>query len=413
MIRPLLLRSIALTAILFAAFQPSNAVAQTATLTISGAPPTTVVAGSPYTFSPTVSGGRSTRRFFLIRNKPTWASFDWRSGKLSGVPSKSQVGTYSGVRISATDGRSSASLPAFAITVSASTTATGGTSTPPPPTTTTNRPPVISGTPPASIVAGSTYNFQPSASDPDGDALTFTIQSKPSWAVFTPTTGRLSGTPATTDVGTSAGITILASDGKSVSALPSFSITVSAPVTAPANRAPTISGTPPTGVVVGQTYVFQPAGSDPDGDAIAYGIANKPAWASFSAATGRLTGTPAAADVGSTSNIVIAVSDGKVNTTLPAFAISVTQAANGSLTLNWTAPTTNTDGTPLVDLAGYTILYGMSPTALTQSAKIANPGITTYVVSNLAPGTWYFALSAFNTAGASSTASTPASAVVR
>lgn len=95
MIRPLLLRSIALTAILFAAFQPSHAVAQSAALTISGAPPTTAVAGSTYTFSPTVSGGRSTRRFFLIRSKPTWASFDWRSGKLSGKPSNSQIGTYS------------------------------------------------------------------------------------------------------------------------------------------------------------------------------------------------------------------------------------------------------------------------------------------------------------------------------
>lgn len=411
MTSPLLLRSIALTAILFAAFQPSHALAQTASLTISGAPPTTVVAGSTYKFSPTVTGGRNTRRLFLIRNKPTWASFDWRSGSLSGAPASSQTGTYSGIRISVTDGRSSASLPAFAITVSASTS--GGTTTPPPPTTTTNRPPVISGTPPATVVAGTAYNFQPSASDPDGDTLTFTIQYKPSWVVFSPTTGRLSGTPATTDVGTSAGITILASDGKSVSTLPSFSITVSAPVTAPANRAPTISGTPPTSVVVGQTYVFQPTGSDPDGDAIAYGIANKPAWASFSGATGRLSGTPAAADVGTTSNIVIAVSDSKANASLPAFAISVTQAANGSLTLNWTAPTTNTDGTPLVDLAGYTILYGMSPTALAQSAKVANPGITTYVISNLSPGTWYFALSAFNAAGASSTASTPASAIVR
>ena len=404
MTRTLLLRPIALFAVLCAAFQPTHARAQTTSLTISGTPATTVTAGATYKFTPAASGGRSTRRFFLVRNRPTWASFDWRSGTLSGTPTSSQVGTYSSIRISVSDGRSSASLPAFAITVAANTST--GTTTPPT-TTTTNRAPVISGTPQPSVVAGTAYAFQPSASDPDGDALTFTIQSKPTWASFSPSNGRLSGTPAATDVGTTSGITIFASDGKTVSALPSFSIQVTAASTTIVNNPPTISGTPPTAIVVGQTYVFQPTGSDPDGDVIAYGISNKPTWATFSTTTGRLAGVPTAADVGTTSNIVIAVSDSKANATLPAFSVNVTQSANGSVTLNWTAPTTNTDGTPLIDLAGYTIQYGTSATALTQSVRVTNPGITSYVVSNLSPGTWYFALSAFNAAGTSSAPTSP------
>ena len=99
------------------------------------------------------------------------------------------------------------------------------------------------------------------------------------------------------------------SDGLASATLPAFSIAVeSAPV---ANRAPTISGTPATSVTVGQAYVFQPAASDPDGQALRFGIANAPTWATFDVTTGRLSGTPGAAHAGTTaSNIVISVSDG-------------------------------------------------------------------------------------------------------
>lgn len=394
-----------LAGLLAAVLPAPPALAQSAPLSISGTPSTTAIAASSYSFSPTAAGGRSTRRFFGIRGKPNWASFNWRTGTLSGTPAAGQLGTYANIRISVSDGRSSASLPAFSIAVvtSAST---------PAPITTANRPPVISGTPATRAIAGSPYAFQPSASDPDGDTLTFTIQSKPAWASFSPTTGRLSGTPASTDVGTTSGIAILASDGRTVSSLPAFAIEVTAPTATSTNRPPTLVGTPPTSVVAGQPYAFQPTGVDPDGDVVAYGISNRPAWATFSSTTGRLSGIPSASDVGTTSNIVIAVSDTQASAALPAFSITVTQSAIGSLTLDWTAPTTNTDGTPLTDLAGYQIQYGTTPTALTQSIRVPNSGVTTYVVNNLSPGTWYFALSAYNTAGVSSAPSAPVSASV-
>src|SRR5690606_25379922 len=64
-----------------------------------------------------------------------------------------------------------------------------------------NQPPEISGDPPASVLAGEAYSFQPEASDPDGDAVGFSIRGKPSWASFDTLTGRLSGTPDGSDVG--------------------------------------------------------------------------------------------------------------------------------------------------------------------------------------------------------------------
>jgi Putative Ig domain len=169
-----------------------------------------------------------------------------------------------------------------------------------------------------------------------------------------------------------------------------------------ANHAPTISGTPTASVNASAPYTFTPTAADADGDTLAFTIQNKPAWAAFNTTTGRLSGTPAAADVGTYSNISITVSDGKTSTALSAFAIAVTTVANGRATLSWTAPTENTDGSTLSNLAGYRIRYGTSASALTQTIVIDNASVTTYVVENLSPATWYFAVTAVNSQGAES-----------
>jgi hypothetical protein len=93
--------------------------------------------------------------------------------------------------------------------------------------------------------------------------------------------------------------------------------------TAPKNSAPVIGGSPGTAVTVSSNYEFRPTASDGDGDALSFSVANKPAWAAFDAATGRLSGSPTAADVGIYANIQLTVSDGKVSSALPSFSITV------------------------------------------------------------------------------------------
>jgi hypothetical protein len=87
-------------------------------------------------------------------------------------------------------------------------------------------------------------------------------------------------------------------------------------------------------------------------------------------------------------------------------------ASADSVTINWTPPTENTNGTPLTNLAGYNIHYGTTSGNLTQTISVSNPGIATYVVSNLAPGTYYFAVAAVNSAGTESPLSSQVSATV-
>ena len=79
----------------------------------------------------------------------------------------------------------------------------------------------------------------------------------------------------------------------------------------------------------------------------------------------------------------------------------------------WTAPTQNTDGSALTNLAGFRIYYGTSSTALTQIVQIANPSVSTYVVEGLSPTTYYFAVRAYTSSGAESVNSNVATKVMQ
>ena len=83
----------------------------------------------------------------------------------------------------------------------------------------------------------------------------------------------------------------------------------------------------------------------------------------------------------------------------------MSQSQLGAATLTWLPPTENIDGSPIDDLAGYRIRYGRLAGELTELQSIPNPGITSAVVENLASGTWYFTVSAYNTSGVESESS--------
>lgn len=71
----------------------------------------------------------------------------------------------------------------------------------------------------------------------------------------------------------------------------------------------------------------------------------------------------------------------------------------GTATLSWSAVTLDTRGKPLTDLRGYRIYCGSSIGTLTRRAELPDPHATGYVVTNLAPGTWYFAVTAYTGGG--------------
>ena len=171
-----------------------------------------------------------------------------------------------------------------------------------------------------------------------------------------------------------------------------------------------IAGTPATQAAIGQVYSFTPTVTgSAESSTVGFSIQNKPLWATFNTSTGRLEGTPGSADLGNFPNIVISASTGSVNASLGGFTITVlkpgTTGTTGTpqtlkaVTLNWEAPTTNTDGTPLNDIAGYTIRYGTGAAHLFKSVNVGRP-TTSYTLQNLTSGVWFFAVSAYTTGGA-------------
>jgi hypothetical protein len=178
------------------------------------------------------------------------------------------------------------------------------------------------------------------------------------------------------------------------------------------NAAPTITGAPPATVREGEPYEFTPSAVDADGDELQFSVSRKPAWASFDPATGKLSGTPSASDVGNFTNISIAVSDGEASASLADFNITVDAIALGQATLSWMPPTQNDDGTPLTDLSGYKIYYGRNQGDLTRVVVLNNPGLTRYVIEELSPANWFFAMSAVNSQGVESNRSATVSKTV-
>ena len=284
----------------------------------------------------------------------------------------------------------------------------------------------VSGSPPVTATVGAAYSFQPTVSDPSGRTVAFKIYNKPSWASFDGTSGHLYGTPGAANVGTYRWVQIEGTDGITNSWLPAYTLTVS---TSTSGGAATgggtttgtklvITGTPPATATVGATYSFQPSATVPSGETASFKVYNKPSWASFSASTGRLYGTPTAANVGTYRWVQIEALAGTSTSWLPAYTLTVsgstgTTSSTGSATISWTPPTENTNGTALTNLAGYRIYYGTSQTNLSNVVNITNPGLVTYVLSNLSATTYYFAMTSINSSGTESARSAVVSHLVQ
>jgi nitrite reductase/ring-hydroxylating ferredoxin subunit len=387
----LLLAGLAVTSVHaqgLAGLLPVKPPAATGAPAISGNPLRVVLTGSFYEFRPAASDPNGDPLTFAVESLPKWAAFDPTTGRLYGTPTPGDVGRTRHIRISVSDGTNTTSLGRFSIKVA------GGTA------------PRISGSPATTAVVGQSYRFEPSATDDDRQKLRYAIVNKPGWARFDRSRGRLAGTPPKGSAGTYAGIGISVTDGASTASLPPFTITVAitgaATGTGTAAAALKISGAPATVASVGQSYSFVPTASSSSGLAVAFGIANKPGWASFDITTGKLSGTPSTANVGVYSNIVISASDGKVSATLPAFDIAVKGQTIGSAELYWSVPTLNEDGSALTNLAGYKIRYGTSPGSLGQVLDVASPAVTSAKIEGLAAGTWYVTVASYTNTGVES-----------
>ena len=172
-----------------------------------------------------------------------------------------------------------------------------------------------------------------------------------------------------------------------------------------------ISGAPNRQVIANQSYWFRPTARGAGGAAMKFGISNRPPWSVFNSATGEVMGVPQSTDVGVYRGVTVTVTAGTQMRAM-SFDIEVVQVGTNSLMISWLAPTENEDGTPLTNLAGYRIRYGIQSGTYSSVVNVDNPGLATYVINGLAAGTYYLVLSAVNSKGGESPNSNEAQANV-
>jgi hypothetical protein len=196
--------------------------------------------------------------------------------------------------------------------------------------------PAFTSTPVTDAKAGTPYEYDVTASDPQGDKPILTAPRLPAWLTFTDRgdgTGTLAGAPGDADVADHA-VQLVATDAGGAATAQDFTITVAAADAGETqNSAPSFTSAPVTTATAGTPYSYAITAIDPDaGDTLTLSAASTlPAWLALTDkgdGTGTLAGTPTAADVGEVS-VDLEVKDSAGATATQNVKISVSAAAGG------------------------------------------------------------------------------------
>jgi hypothetical protein len=242
----------------------------------------TVDENSPLSFTVTATDADGDTITYSDQNLPSGATFVGQT--FSWTPDYNQAGSYQ-VTFIASDGKAQDSNT-ITITVN-----------------NVNRPPVLAAIGNKSVNANSTLSFSISATDADGDTITYSDQNQPSGATFVGQT--FSWTPNTSQAG-SYQVTFIASDGN---AQDSNTITITVSMVSITNPPPVLAAISNKSVNENRTLSFSISATDADGDPITYSAQNLPSGATFVGQT--FSWTPNSTQAGSYQVTFIA-SDGKL-----------------------------------------------------------------------------------------------------
>ena len=246
----------------------------------------TVAENSALTFTASATDADGDTLTYSASGLPTGATFNVTTRVFSWTPGYSTAGTYN-VTIIVTDGSLSDS-ETVAITV-----------------TNTNRAPVLSAIGSKTVAENSALTFTASATDADGDSLTYSATGLPTGAAFNVTTRVFSWTPGYSSAGTY-NVTISATDG-SLSDSETVAITVTN-----TNRAPVLSAIGSQTVAENSALTFTASATDADGDTLTYSASGLPTGATFNVTTRVFSWTPGYSTAG-TYNVTIIVTDGSLS----------------------------------------------------------------------------------------------------
>jgi|GEM_PF-3026337 len=255
-----------------------------------------------------------------------------------------------------------------------------------------------------SIIQDIAWDTTLSVTDADiagGDSIEFTLLGSPGLTLdnFTPSSADLSWTPLNSDVGTH-WVSIVATDSADSRDTLVIEITV-----ANRNDAPSLEPIANEQILFSESLSIAASASDPDsafGDSLIFSLSGEPNGMVIDSLTGAISYDPPDAVGDSSYTITVTVTDDSGAADSQFFGLEVdnppeaisnlgVSESNGVLEIAFTA-------SPASDLAGYTLYYGESSTALDNSVSLGNS--TTYQDSTPPYGTrHYYAVAAVDNSG--------------
>jgi hypothetical protein len=270
---------------------------------ISGSPTNIIAVDENYNFAPIISDIDGDNLSVSIENKPNWMIINNQSGLLSGVPQNTDIGVYSNVVLTVSDGNLTSSLSPFSITV------TGNSS----PTAIADNYNVDEG---SNLIVNSNLGVLANDSDIDNDNLTVTLVDEPTHALSfnLASDGSFSyqhdGSELLSDT-----FSYRNTDGDLFSETVLVQINVNS-----INDQPQVNSTPVTSAIAGQNYSYQLLAIDPDSSSLTFSVITAPSYLIIDNQN-RLTGIIPSVQRDDI-EVTIQVSDGEL-TSVQSFTIEV------------------------------------------------------------------------------------------
>lgn len=306
---------------------------------ILSTPSTQGIVGELYTYAVQAKDAQGNPLTYSLLTAPSGMVINPSTGLVQWAPTADQIGSHS-VVIDVSDGQGGGAVQGYNIVVSS---------------TAASQPPTITSTPGLLAAVSQPYTYQATATDPQGESLTFSLLNAPTGMTIDPASGLIQWTPDPTQLETNPVLLAVTNTDGEI-ATQNFAITVQPP-----NQPPVIMSSPVTTVTAGAPYEYDVMSVDPDGDSLTYTLTTAPTGMTIDS-LGRITWSPQIADIGNPS-VHVSVSDGRGSTVSQSFTIAVTadtEAPQVLLSLN--ANPVNM-GTP--DMAVISATDNVGVTALT------------------------------------------------
>ena len=236
-------------------------------------PPVGASSESLYAYDPEATDADGDAVTWRLVEGPAGASINGQSGALRWIPTYDQMGTNVFV-VEARDPFEGVDRQSFTVMVGCG-----------------NDSPQITSTPPTWASVGEVYLYAPRATDPEADALSWTLVSRPTGMTVDERTGLVRWTPATNQTGGHL-VQVRVADGRGGFDTQTYTVQVN---NQRGNQPPLITSTPQLGIGVGRAYAYDLRAVDPDGDTVRLELLARPADAAFT--LGSTTGGSAQATV--------------------------------------------------------------------------------------------------------------------